>query len=397
VDFVQRLEVVLNGLQQVQSTATGATTDTTMQEPYAEPATNTPNSSIEASSVESGPSGPSAADPTAAHSTSNPSAPSVAQGRSSERVQQMLQERKVRLEADQKAKAAAAKAEKAAQAKSRLEAMEDGPDKAKKTADIKYAQMQKKRQQDAKEERARILKRVEDDKAERRNKEAQRKALLTADPAKDGAIQDKNSLAGVAHNLPTRSDASRTCAVQIRLFDGSTIRSRFPSTDTLRKEVRHWVDGQRDGDDTPYTFKQVLTPHPNRTISISEEEESLQSLGLTPSATLIIVPVKEFTTAYDSAGGNALTRGVSAGYGLVSSGVGLVTGFLGSFLGGNAATEAQAPQTEFPPTPSESGSSSNARVRTLRDQRGDREDHQLYNGNTVSQDQPINTVDTDEL
>ena len=45
---------------------------------------------------------------------------------------------------------------------------------------MKYALMQKKRQEDARNERARILKRVEDDKTERRVKEALRKEQAKA-------------------------------------------------------------------------------------------------------------------------------------------------------------------------------------------------------------------------
>ena len=167
--------------------------------------------------------------------------------------------------------------------------------------------------------------------------------------------------------------------MQVRLFDGSTIRSRFSAQKTLRKDVRQWIDGQRADGDTPYTFKQVLTPHPNRTITISEEEESLQSLGLNPSATLILVPVKDYTSAYEGGPTSYISRGISAGVGLVSSSINMVTGTLGSLLGGSAA-----PEVEVESENHSSQTSAAANVRTFREHGRSPEEHQLYNGNTVS-------------
>jgi hypothetical protein len=236
-------------------------------------------------------------------------------------------------------------------------------------ADVNYALMLKKRQQDAREERARILKRVEDDKAERREREAQRKAEAKA------KLESQVSPTGAIGFKQPSSPNSAECALQIRLFDGSTIRSRFPSSGSLRNYVRPWIDEKQPGD-APYTFKHVLTPLPNVNIETSEEERSLRDLGLTPSATLILLPVTEYTSAYARGSSGFLWRGVSAGYGLVSSGVGFVTGALSSVLGGGAAPpqrETAAPASNLNPS---------INVRTLRDERPD--DQQFYNGNAVS-------------
>jgi hypothetical protein len=233
--------------------------------------------------------------------------------------------------------------------------------------------MQKKRVQDARDERARILKRVEDDKAERRDRETQRKAeakaLADGQPLPTGSSSVKQA----------KSIDSAECALQIRLFDGSTIRSKFPSSGSLRKDVRPWIDEKQTGDQ-PYNFKQVLTPLPNKDIGTSEEEGTLQSLGLTPSATLILVPITGYTSAYES-GTGLLSRGVSAGYGLVFSAVGMVTGILGNFLGGGATvpTEEQH-QTRA----SASNPNPSINVRTLRDQQASGDEQQFYNGNAVS-------------
>ena len=303
----------------------------------------------------------------------------------SQTVQNLLADRR-RLEIDKTEKDAAEKAERLAKAEARRQAINAVPDSAK-AKQAKYAQQQRKRQQEAKLERERIVRQIEHDKAERREKEERRRALARAEvEGKDGAdgLVDQQLFDEV--NAP-QSMNSNACAVQVRLFDGSTIRNKFPSNQTLRTNVRGWLDEQRSDGDIPYTFKQILSPLPNRTLSISEEEESLQSLGLSPSATLVMVPVQGYIAAY---GGNQgiVSRGASVGYSVVSAGAGLVTGALGTVLGlGRAAPqdvrEANAAEGALEGSePKANGSGSS--FRTLQDQREDRQDHQLYNGNHVS-------------
>jgi hypothetical protein len=91
-----------------------------------------------------------------------------------------------------------------------------------------YADTQRKIQQDAKEERERVRKLIDADKIARRVRETERKAKAS------GAPTEKPT----SPNNTSTSSKSENCALQIRLFDGSTIRSRFPSSSTLNKEVR---------------------------------------------------------------------------------------------------------------------------------------------------------------
>jgi len=326
--------------------------------------------------------------PTAQPQTSSPiprssntiprtSQPSENEAQQSRTVQALLAERSARLEAHKKEQDAKEKAKRTAEAKARKEALEQEAASASSSAssaNAKYALMQKKRQQEAREERARILKRVEDDKAERRDRESARKAAAKA--KLDGEAPSSNS-------APSSSrSTSAECALQVRLFDGSTVRSRFSSQGNLRKDVRPWIDEKQVGD-VPYTFKLVLSPFPNKNIETSEEEQSLQSLGLTPSATLIIVPVDGYTSAYEGASPGYLSRGVSAGYGLVSGVVGTVAGVLGSFLGGGGGNGGGSGHHENIPSTATAPITS-GRVRTLvdRENRG-RDDQQFYNGNAV--------------
>ena len=295
----------------------------------------------------------------------------------SQAVQNLLADRRRRLEIDKKEKDTAEKAERRSKAEARKEAITMAPDSAK-AKQATYAVQQKKRQQEAKLERERILRQIEHDKAERKEKEARRKATAKAEvEGMDGA----GGLVDQQLTSEASSTRSKECAVQIRLFDGSTIRSRIPSDQTLRGNVRRWVDNHKS-DDVPYTFKHVLTPMPNRTLSISDEEETLQSLGLTPSATLVIVPVQGYTNAYNN-GQGIVSKGASAGYNVVSAGAGIITGALGTFLGfGRATAPGGFPEARNDEADT-AGMGLGTNIRTLRDQRADQDDHQLYNGNQV--------------
>ena len=322
------------------------------------------------------------AGPNSATDASTPPSSTPATPRPTSTVQALLAERRERLDRDKKDKEAAEKAEKRAKADARRDTLTTNPEPAK-AKQASYAQEQRKRQQEAKLERERILREIEHDKAARREKEEQRKALVRVEAqGNDGAggLVDQQLAQEAAQS---RLISTKECALQVRLFDGSTIRQRFAFDQTLRSHVRPWIERQRSDGDTPYTFKQILTPKPNRTLSISEEEESLQSLGLTPSSTLVMVPVQGYTAAYTGEPG-LLSRGISAGYNIVSAGAELISGTVTSLFS-TAAPQAEQAASNFEQSVQQARSSgSEINVRTLRDQLTDRDDHQLYNGNQVS-------------
>ncbi|TEY68352.1 hypothetical protein BOTCAL_0119g00250 [Botryotinia calthae] len=240
---------------------------------------------------------------------------------------------------------------------------------------VSYAAIQKKRQQEAREERARILALVESDKARRRNDAGRKPSRSNHGTEQPVASGDKDT------SIPTTASKAQDCALQIRLFDGSSIRSRFPSTSTLSGDVRKWIDSQQK-DDAPYIFKQVCTPLPNKTLSMTDESQHLASLGLSPSATLIIVPVQTYTSAYEATESSSiLSRGIAAGYGLGAWGVSRVLTTLGGIVGSSAATS----DTEQMVGSSASvGGGRASNLRTLRDQNDNDNHHELYNGNTLN-------------
>lgn len=172
--------------------------------------------------------------------------------------------------------------------------------------------------------------------------------------------------------------------LQVRLFDGRSIRSSFLPTQTIRGDVRPWLDQQMADDHRPYNLKHILTPLPSRTISVTEESQTLQDLGLGSTANLVMVPVESYTEAY-SAAGSLPVRAISGVYNVVSSVAGTATGLVGSFLGygpsapANEPASSPSPSTENARRPRPSGSN----IRTLRDQQDERGNSQLYNGNQV--------------
>jgi hypothetical protein len=281
------------------------------------------------------------------------------------------------MEAKKKEQDDANKAERAARALERKRSLEAaGHSDPKKTTDLKYALMQKKMQQEVRDERTRILKRVEDDKVERRTKEAHRKEQ--AKIGTEASSSEPSNTAALKRLDQRAAREAAQCAIQVRLFDGTTIKSRFSSQNTLREHVRRWIDNQQLAGDAPYTFKQISIPQRNRTITTLEEEESLQLAGLAPSATLVLVPVKYYSTAYAGGTGGYLSIMTSLGYQLVSSSFGLVIGTLGRLL--NQASGQRIPQGD----PQTSIEPPTTNIRTLRDQQVSSEEQQLYNGNAVS-------------
>ncbi|KAM6524029.1 hypothetical protein FSOLCH5_004637 [Fusarium solani] len=224
----------------------------------------------------------------------------------------------------------------------------------------KAADAVRKRKQQDQEERARILKRIADDKAERRMRAEERQ--------KQRSETVETPLETVT-KLPSMTKVGSMTALQVRLFDGSTLRSRFKS-ETALKEVRSWVDESRTDGKQPYTFKQVLTPLPNKNIDETEEDKAIGDLGLSPSSTLVLIPVKKYVSAYDDSG-NIFTR-------FINFILGFFTWFFGLFGSreDRGAPQAPAHDDDAPASPRDE-----SRIQTFQNQQ---RDQQLYNGNSLN-------------
>ncbi|GAB1312257.1 UBX domain-containing protein 2 [Madurella fahalii] len=240
------------------------------------------------------------------------------------RVQSLLTERAAKLAEKKRKEEEDAKRQRAEKAKAKAEAAASGSKKP--DAQSKHAEALRKKQREAREERQRILKAIEDDKAARRAKKAELEAERKA-------AQNQNTapFAPASQLLPSTGRLSEHCSLQVRLFDGSTIRSRFSSEETL-KDVRKWVDDTRQDGKAPYTFKVLLTPLPSKRIDVTEEGKSLQSLELAPSSTLILVPVPKYTAAYGPAAVTAAAAQGNVFQRLIAYILGVITGFFGAIF-----------------------------------------------------------------
>lgn len=277
------------------------------------------------------------------------------------------------------------------------------PDPNPKPTSTKIAQQSardavRKKKQEEKDEVARIQARIEADKAER-------KAQAEARKAERERLAESSPLSTQTFSATsTKGSQAKEVNLNVRLFDGRTIRSTFPRSATLQNDVRPWVDEafaaraeNQSERHPPYYFKQILAPLPSKELSAGDEAEAMGDIDLAPSATLVLIPVKGYTEAYSGGGGvvggvvGGVTGIVGGAFNLAYNSVGYVGNALGSIvgIGGSETQPGQQTQagrtlsdTARPDTPT---NAANIRVRTLADQR-DREprSQELYNGNQVS-------------
>lgn len=289
----------------------------------------------------------------------------------SSNVDRILAERAARLQAqkeaaDRKAKEDRAKAKEKAKAEAEAGVNSDA------ARTHKQAELLKKKRQQEQEERKRILQRIEDDREERKMRAAERKsARLEEQSTGDVAAALVTS---PESKMPSTTRLGEMAAVQVRLFDGSTLRSRFKTASSVR-DLRKWVDENRGDGREPYRFKQVLTPLPNKDIDDTEEDKDLGTLGLAPSSTLVLVPVLKATTAYAGGSGGMLGSLFGYIYGLFA----WILTFIG--IGGGRPPAARG---ETSSAQSSAQDAERVRMREMQQSATRRRNQQLYNGNSVS-------------
>ncbi|KAL8641399.1 MAG: hypothetical protein Q9228_001788 [Teloschistes exilis] len=303
-------------------------------------------------------------------------------------MQQMMEERRRRLEIDKATKEAAETEKRKSIAQARREAA-GTTSVTTVSKQSRYAQEQRKRQQEAKADKDRILREIENNKVERKEREEQRRALAKAKAVEILSPESAEaSIDQIVAKNWTPDAQLRSCSLQIRLFNGATLRGRFASGQTISKDIRSWIASQRTDGDTPFTLKQILSPLPNRTITISEEQESLQCLGLLPSATLVMVPINGYVGAYNSHPG-ILSKAMAAGYNTAWAGGEMFRDVMETFLGfGRAASNdqdsvAEEQRQQGPSIKARTASVEGPKFRTLRRHGDADDDHHLYNGNQV--------------
>ncbi|KAN0072171.1 hypothetical protein V8E54_009900 [Elaphomyces granulatus] len=275
--------------------------------------------------------------------------------------------------------------------KRRVDSIEEEEELARerpKTEQEKQIEQQRRLKLQAKEERARVLNQIKQDNEDRKHREELRRL-------ENSANADRGPTAHQPASRPTTSTSeAESYRLQIRLFDGSSVRASFLPSATIRRDLRPWIDRQRTDGKQPYNLKHVLTPHPSHTISVVEEEQTLKDLELGPTSNLVMVPIPSYTDAYAFSNASLPMRALSTGYSIILGIVSAVTATIWSLLGygfgiptSNDATSAESSSRQPEDTagkPQPAASSRNNNIRTLRDQQPDRDDTQFYNGNQLT-------------
>ena len=299
--------------------------------------------------------------------------PPIAEPQRSAEVTRVLAERAARLSAEQEMAERKTKEERSrAKGKAKAEA-EAGVD-TQGARTHQQAELVKKKKQQEVEERTRILKRIQDDREERRAKAAEKaqkriNSLNTGDVAASlvNAPQTK---------LPSTTARGDMTSLQVRMFDGSTIRSRFKN-DSSFKEVRQWVDESMASEKTPYRFKQVLTPLPNKNIDDTEEAKPLAELGLSPSSTLLLIPLQQYVEAYGApSSGSPISTYASAVMGFFA--------WLLAMIGlGGGRDRPETASISQNPSISTQGAAKDRKQKAENLQEKTRKQQRFYNGNSV--------------
>lgn len=252
-------------------------------------------------------------------------------------------------------------------------------------------------QKAAEAEQARVRAQIEADKKARREADRQAREHAEAERRRAELLELRKA------NSTTSNPQASDIRIQVRTFDGATIRNSFARDQTISKDVRPWIDQQlkqKGTPDQPYNLKLVLTPLPNRSIETGEEDLALADVeDVRGSATLIMVPVKTFVEGYGGAGsgviGGAVGAASSAAGSVLTTGFGLVNAAAGTLLWGLSrlmgATTEEANEASSRPEPTPKSNTAardvrNMRIRTLADQRRDEDEEakrrgtNLYNG-----------------
>ncbi|KAF9976457.1 hypothetical protein BGZ73_008525 [Actinomortierella ambigua] len=353
--------------------------------PAAAAATPTPHAPVAA-----------AASPTTSTTTTTTSTTttSTSHQESVQKLKQLQEERRIQREKEEREAAKKRELDRRANSKLMQEAQTELKEKeAKKIKE----QLEREKREEA-EYRKRLKQQLEEDKQRRkaeREKEreqleaAKRAAALAATGASEttthedsspevvtpSEVRQQNSGLWNARNDASSSLSCATTRLNVRLFDGSSIRNVFQATDTL-SVVREWIDQNRGEDDTPYNIVQVIPPR-----MFADEDKTLRDLDLCPSATLVLKPIVRSTDAYGGSGS-----------GVVSSVMGL--GWSAWNLAGKAASAAYSTVSYYNPLSGSEGSSSSnvhgspsssSSARAKKDD-SDRDPRRntTYNGNSTS-------------
>ncbi|KAF9087750.1 hypothetical protein BGX23_007913 [Mortierella sp. AD031] len=246
-------------------------------------------------------------------SSSNRNAPARATNQA-ETLKELMKERKLKREKEEREVAKQREIDRRSSSKALTEAQKELKDKqAKKLKD----QIEKEKREEI-EYKKRVKQALEEDKARRKAEREKAQAAATASTAQSSPLDSPVVLPSDirAQNsglLQARNDAAPALAFEssrlnIRLFDGSSIRNTFKATDTL-EQVRGWINANQEGDENAYNIVQLI---PSRTFT--DESKMLRDLELCPSATLVLKRTATSSSAYGGSGDGAVPTLIGYGW-----------------------------------------------------------------------------------
>lgn len=266
----------------------------------------------------------------------------------------------------------------------------DSEEEARIATKVAAAHAQLTRIRGEKAERERILKHVKQDQIDRRKREQDGRE------AKQQTANASGSTSSIIASSGWKNRSAEEVRVSVRIFDGTSLRRKFSTSQSIQADVRPWIDASRPDGSAPYTLKQILTPQPSRAIEFSEETETLGNLiNVGTTANLVMVPVKAYTDAYTSSAPVLAMRGASTAYGLFSGAIGKAMRTFGAGLGypqeptssdntdgpSSAASDSKGSTIAANQGTSRPGGMN---IRTPADHQQYEDDRQFYNGNQVS-------------
>lgn len=171
-----------------------------------------------------------------------------------------------------------------------------------------YKEEQLKNARLAREEKERIKRLLKADEEERKSQnkrnteERERQRRLSnheeefdVEHCIDEIILENKSLRDNIHKRAP-SSSHDLCALSIRLLNGTSLKHSFLVTNTLN-DVREYVDANRTDGEEPYCFHRTI---PRTTFGVTDEENTLESLELTPRSALILKPFHKYTKALNT-------------------------------------------------------------------------------------------------
>jgi len=143
----------------------------------------------------------------------------------------------------------------------------------------KIAEERRREKMEEKLARQRVKEQIEKDKRDRAAKFAKEKQEVPAAPA-----------AASASPAPAAPKEYTDCRLQIRLPDGSALTHTFGAKEPLSAVSLYVRLNRKDGSDVPFS---LMTSFPRKVFNSSDLEKPLDSLGLVPSAVIMVTKFQE--------------------------------------------------------------------------------------------------------